>query len=159
MRYLEYLKNIYNVDEEELKKFKSIIRDDGLGKCKPIFNLYAFLFGWFYLLYKRASIEAFSVLLISLMIGYLFVYAKLHPILVIASIVITNSLIAGFCYYYLFLNKVNRDVEICGEYNVDLECLKEKATPKISNVIIAILVILILIWPLIFSLVTGKSLH
>jgi hypothetical protein len=157
-RYLKYLKEVGNLTQKDEIAFSEIIQDDGLGRCKPIFNLYGFLFGWFYLLYKRAIIEAFSVLVISLMVGYIMTYAKLHPILVIASIIIVNSLLGGFCYYFLYLNKFKRDMEYCGEFNVDLECLKEKVKPKISNVIIAIIVIIFLIWPWIYSMITGYSL-
>jgi len=158
-RYFEYLKKSYvNLTPKDEENFKDIIREDGLGDCKPKFHPYAFLFGWFYLLYKRAVIEAFSVLMIALMIGYVMAFAKIHPVLVILSIVVVNSLIGGFCYYYLYLNKLNRDVDYCGEYNVDIECLKEKTKPKMSYVIIAVIVIIILIWPWIFELLTGYSL-
>jgi len=156
-RYLELLKKVYD-NQEDIKIFEEIMNDEGLGKCKPKFNLKAFLFGWFYLLYKRAVLEAFSVLVISLMVGYIFAYAKLHPLIVLFSIILTNSLLSGFCYYFLYLNKFNRDVEYCGEYNVDIECLKKRVKPKISYVIFAILFILLLIWPWIFALITGYSL-
>jgi len=156
----KYLKLIDEVieDENEKKVFKEIMNDEGLAKCKPVFNLKAFIFGWFYLLYKRAVLEAFSVLIISLMVGYILAYVRLHPVIVILGILITNSLLGGFCYYFLYLNKFNRDVDYCGEYNVDIECLKKRIKPKISYVIIAIIFILFLIWPWIFALITGYSL-
>ena len=159
-KFLDILKkSYYNLTQKDLTAFSEIMQDDGLGKCKPVFNLYAFIFGWFYLLYRRMVVEAFGVLIFSLMIGYIFAYAKLHPILVIISIFLTNSLLSGFCYYFLYLNKLSRDIEYCGEYNTDIECMKTKAKPKISYVVIAVVVILILIWPWIYALVTGSKLH
>ena len=53
-----------------------------------------------------------------------------------------------------------KDIENCGgEYHPDIECIRKKATPKISYVIWAIILILIFIWPWIFAMVTGQSLH
>jgi len=104
-------------------------------------------------------LEAFSVLIISLMFGYLMAYAKLHPVIVLGSMFLINSLLSGFCYYFLYLNKFNKDVDYCGEYNTDIECLKKRVKPKISYVVIAIAVILVLVWPWIFALVTGYSLQ
>jgi len=158
--YLEILKkSYYKLSEKDLKNFEDIITDDGLGRCKIKFNLYAFIFGWFYLLYRRMVSEAFGVLIASLLIGYIMAYAKLHPVLVIGVIILVSSLLSGFCYYYLYLNKFVRDIENCGEHNVDIECMREKAKPKISYVIVAIGLILFLIWPWIFAMITGESLH
>ncbi len=158
--YLKILKNsYYNLSQKDYENFEEIMNDDGLGKCKPGFNLWAFLFGWFYLLYRRMIVEAFGVLIFSLMIGYLMAYAKLYPILVLGSMILTNSLLSGFCYYFLYLNKFNKDIDSCGEYNPDMECMQKKAKPKISYVIIAVVFILIIIWPWIFELLTGQNLH
>jgi len=157
-KYMDLLKKSYVGDENDIKIFEEIMNDEGLGKCKPKFNLKAFVFGWFYLLYRRAVLEAFSVLVITLMIGYIMAYAKIHPLLVILTMILINSLLSGFCYYFLYLNKFNKDVDYCGEYNTDIECLKKRAKPKISYVILAVIVILALIWPWIFALVTGYSL-
>ncbi len=158
-KFLELLeKSYYNLSEKDKKAFEEIIRDDGLGKCKPKFNLWAFLFGWFYLLYRRMTIEAMGVLVASLMIGYLMAYAKFHPLLIIATIILISSFLSGFCYYFLYLNKLSRDIDYCGEYNTDIECLKKRAKPQISYVIAAVFMILLLIWPWIFALITGAKL-
>ena len=158
--YLEILKkSYYKINEKEMQNFEKIITDEGLGKCKLEFNLYVFIFGWFYLLYRRMVTEAFGVLIASLLIGYIMAYSRLHPVLVLGTITLISSLLSGFCYYYLYLNKFVRDLENCGEHNVDINCMKEKSKPKISYVIVAILLILFLIWPWIFALVTGESLH
>ena len=159
-KYLEILKKSYfNLTPKDEEIFKEIMNEKGLGKCKLTFNLYAFIFGWFYLLYRRMVVEAFGVLIFSLMVGYILAYAKIHPLLVILSIFITNSFLSGFCYYFLYLNKFSRDIEYCGEYNIDIECMKKRAKPKISYVIIAIVIIIIFIWPWIYALITGHSLH
>ena len=152
-------KSYYNLTSKDEENFREIMQDDGLGKCKAKFNLYAFLFGWFYLLYRRMVVEAFGVLIFSLMIGYIFAYAKLHPLIVLSSIFITNSLVSGFCYYFLYLNKFTKDIEYCGEYNTDIECMKKRNIPKKSYVIIAVLMILILIWPWIYAMISGANLH
>ncbi len=158
-RYLKLLKEVYvNMSEKDKKNFEDIIRDDGLGKCKPKFNLLAFIFGWFYLLYRRMTFEAMGVLVASLMVGYILAYARIHPVLVFLFMIGTNSLLSGFCYYFLYLNKFNKDVDYCGEYNPDMECLKKRNRPKKLNVIIAIVIILILVWPWIYALVTGAKL-
>ena len=158
--YLNILKkSYYNLSEKDEKIFEEIIRDDGLAKCKPTFNLWAFLFGWFYLLYRRVTMEAFGVLIFSLLGGYLLAYAKIHPVIVILFMILVNSVLAGFCYHFLYLNKLSRDISFCGEYNVDIECMKQRAKPKISYVIIAIVLILIFIWPWIYALITGAKLH
>ena len=159
-RFLDILKkSYYNLSLKDEQIFEEIMQDDGLGKCKPKFNLYAFLFGWLYLLYRRMVMEAFGVLIFSLMIGYIFAYAKLHPLIVLGSIFITNSLVSGFCYYFLYLNKFTKDIEYCGEYNTDIECMKKRNIPKITYVIIAVLLILILIWPWIYAMISGANLH
>ena len=159
-KFLEILKkSYYNLTQKDLRAFSEIMQDDGLGKCKPIFNLYAFIFGWFYLLYRRMVVESFGVLIFSLLVGYILAYAKLHPLLVIFAMVLVNSLLSGFCYYFLYLNKFSRDIEYCGEYNIDMECMKNRMRPKVSYVIIALIVILLLIWPWIYALVSGNKLH
>ena len=158
--YLKILKSTYyNLTDKDYENFAEIMNDDGLGRCKPLFNLYGFIFGWFYLLYRRMVVEAFGVLIFSLMIGYLMAYSKLHPVLVLITIFLTSSLLSGFCYYFLYLNKFNRDLENCGEYNPDIECMQQKAKPKISYVAIAVVLILVMIWPWIFALVTSEPLH
>ena len=158
--YLNILKNsYYNLSEKDYKNFEEIMNDEGLGKCKVQFNLWAFIFGWFYLLYRRMIVEAFGVLIFSLLIGYLMAYAKLHPVLVLGGVFITSSFLSGFCYYFLYLNKFTKDIEMCGEYNPDIECMQKKAKPKISYVITAVVLILIFIWPWIFALITGQTLH
>ncbi len=155
-KYMNILKNsYYKLTKKDEEIFEEIMNDEGLGKCRVKFNLYAFIFGWFYLLYRRMTTEAFGVLIFSLMVGYILAYAKMHPIIVLLGIIITNSLLSGFCYYFLYLNKLSRDIDYC---NNDIECIKDRAKPKISYVIIAIVVILFLIWPWLYALITGNKL-
>ncbi len=158
--YLDILKKSYfNLSEKDEKIFENIMRDDGLAKCKITFNLWAFLFGWFYLLYRRLGIEAFGVLIFSLLGGYILAYANIHPVLVIIFMIGVNSFLSGFCYHFLYLNKLSRDISYCGEYNVDIKCMKKRAEPKKSYVILALIVIIIFLWPWIYALITGETLH
>ncbi|MEO1958470.1 MAG: DUF2628 domain-containing protein [Nautiliaceae bacterium] len=155
-RVLTLLKKSYfNLSQKDEEAFSKIIKDDGLGKCKIVFNMFAFLFGWFYLLYRRMSIEAMGVLVASLMVGYILAYAKFHPLIVLGVIFLMSSLLSGFCYYFLYLNKFDRDRDYC---KGDIECLKSRAKPKLWPVVLAILIILFLIWPWIFALVSGAKL-
>jgi len=149
-KFLKLLIEIYpNLDEYDKKAFSEIMQDDGLGKCKPIFNKWGFLFGWFYLLYRRAYVEAFGILIASLMVGYFY----------LPGMIIVNSFLGGFCYYFLYLNKFSMDIDRCpGEHLPDKECLKEKAKVSFIPVIIAFVVIVILIWPVVYAAITGASL-
>ncbi|MEO1928713.1 MAG: DUF2628 domain-containing protein [Nautiliaceae bacterium] len=150
-KYLNILKKIYpKLTAKDEKIFEELIRDDGLGDCKPRFNLWGFLFGWFYLLYRRAYLEAVAVLLISLMVGYFY----------LPGMVVINSILGGFCYYFLYLNKFSTDVDRCGGVHLpDIECLKQKAKPNIWAVIFAVFMILLLIWPVVYAIVTGQHLR
>jgi len=158
--YFNILKKSYfNLDKKDEKIFEEIMRDDGLAKCKVTFNKWAFIFGWFYLLYRRMVMEAFGVLIFALLAGYILAYAKIHPLLVIIIMIVINSVLSGFCYHFLYLNKLSRDISFCGEYNVDLECMKKRAEPKKSYVIIAVVLIIIFLWPWFYAILTGAKLH
>ncbi len=157
-KYLKVLKESYIGNNKDLEIFEEIMNDNGLAKCKPVFNLKAFIFGWFYLLYRKMVKEAIGVIMAALMIGYLMAHAKLHPLIVLSAIIVISSVLSGFCYYFLYLNKFDRDMDYCGEYNPDMECIKKRAKPTFIYVIIAILIILIFIWPWIYALVTGANL-
>jgi len=150
-KYLKILKEIYpNMSERDYAVFSEIMNDEGLGKCKPKFNLWGFLFGWFYLLYRHAYVEAIAVLIVSLMVGYFY----------LPGMVVVNSLIGGFCYYFLYLNKFSMDVDRCGGIGFpDMECLKKKAKTSYWPVIVAVLLIAILIWPVVYAIVTGHQLR
>jgi len=150
-KYLKILFEVYpGLSEKDKKVFEEIIDDEGLGKCRPKFHLYGFLFGWFYLIYKRAYVEGVAVLIASLMVGYFY----------LPGMVVVNSLIGGFCYYFLYLNKFSMDVDRCGGINFpDMECLKAKTKPNKWAVIIAVVLILILIWPVVYAIVTGHQLR
>ena len=150
-KYLKILKEVYpGMNERDEKIFEEIMIDEGLGKCRPKFHLWGFLFGWFYLLYRHAYVEAVAVLIVSLMVGYFY----------LPGMVVVNSLIGGFCYYYLYLNKFSMDVEKCGGIAfTDKECMKAKAKTSYVPVIVAIIAILVLIWPVVYAVVTGHQLR
>ena len=149
----KYLKLLFkvnpNMSEKDKNIFQDIMNDEGLGRCKPIFNLYGFLFGFFYLLYKKAYLEGIAVLLVALMVGYFY----------LPGIIIMNSLLGGFCYYFLYLNKFNSDIDRCGGVSFpNIDCLKKKSKESFIPVIVAVILILILVWPVLFSIITGHTL-
>jgi hypothetical protein len=150
-KYLRILKESYpNLTERDEKIFEEIMNDEGLGKCKPKFNLWGFLFGWFYLLYRHAYVEAVAVLIVSLMVGYFY----------LPGMVVVNSLIGGFCYYYLYLNKFSMDVDRCGGVNFpDKECIRNKLKVSYKPVVFALVIIIILIWPVVYAVITGHQLR
>jgi len=150
-KYLKLLKSTYvNMTPKDEKVFEEIMTDDGLGKCKPKFHLWGFLFGWFYLLYRHAYVEALGVLIASLMVGWFY----------LPGMVVLNSLLGGFCYYYLYLNKFSMDVDRCGGVNYpDMECLRKKSKPSWGVVVFAVFMIILLIWPVVFSIITGHPLR
>jgi hypothetical protein len=150
-KYLKILKDVYpDMSEKDYDAFSDIINDDGLGKCKPKFNLRGFLFGWFYLLYRHAYVEAVGVLIASLMVGYFY----------LPGMIAVNSLLGGFCYYFLYLNKFSMDVDRCGGVAYpDMECLKRKMKKSPAAVIVAAVLILILIWPVVFAVISGHPLR
>jgi hypothetical protein len=121
-KYLEILNKTYpKMTPKDAEYFAEIMRGDGLGKFKATFNLWGLLFGWLYLLYRRATIEAMGVLIISMLFFYI------SPI----GAIILNSVLGGFFYHFLYLNKFARDLEVCGEFNPDIECMKRKAKPSL----------------------------
>jgi len=147
-RYWEVLKGSYpKMSPADKTHFLKILRSDGLGDCKPTFHLLGFMFGWVYLLYRRATIESMGVLIISMLMIHL------SPLLGL----VTNSLIGGFCYHYLYLNKFARDLEICGEYNPDLKCMEQKGKPTILYPIGAIGLFLLIVIVELYPVWIGKG--
>jgi hypothetical protein len=52
------------------------------------------------------------------------------------------------------------DVDRCGGINFpDMECIKNKAKVSYKPVIFAVIIILILIWPVVYAIVTGHQLR
>jgi hypothetical protein len=120
--YLKVLEKSYpGMTPQDGYYFALLIREDGLGEFKRTFHKWGLLWGWLYLLYRRATIEGIGVLIISLLLFYI------SPVLGILA----NSLLVGFYYHFLYLNKFARDLEVCGEYNPDIECMKRKGKPSI----------------------------
>ncbi|MEO1941750.1 MAG: hypothetical protein ABGW77_02530 [Campylobacterales bacterium] len=120
--YLKVLERSYpNMTPEDRHYFSLLIREDGLGEFKLTFHKWGLIWGWLYLLYRRALIEGLGVLIISLLLFYI------SPLLGILA----NSLLAGFYYHFLYLNKFARDLEVCGEFNPDIGCMKRKGRPSI----------------------------
>jgi len=139
--------------EKEVKYIKDMINKD-LSKTKPIFNLKGFLFGWFYLLYKRAYMEAIAVIVISLLfmqIGFI-----LHSFLFLGLGILMPNILVGWFFYFMYSNKIDRDIEECGK-PIDKECLTKKGKKSPGMVIFAIFMILFLTWPVIYGAITKQD--
>jgi len=137
----------------EIKYIKDMINKD-LSKTKPIFNLKGFLFGWFYLLYKKAYMEALAVIIISLLfiqIGFI-----LHSFLFLILGMITPNILVGWFFYFMYSNKIDRDIEECGK-PVDKECLAKKGKRGWGMVILSIFIIIFLTWPVIYGAITKQD--
>jgi hypothetical protein len=137
----------------EIKYIKDMINKD-LKKTKPIFNLKGFLFGWFYLLYKRAYMEALAVIIISLLfmqIGFI-----LHSFLFLGLGLIMPNILVGWFFYFMYSNKIDRDIEECGK-PVDKECLANKGKKSPAMVALAVFIVAFLSWPVIYGSITKQD--
>jgi hypothetical protein len=121
---------------------------------KPVFNLKGFIFSWFYLLYKKAYMESFAVIIISLLIIQgAFI---LHSFLFLGLGLIFPNLVVGFYFYFMFANKMLRDIEFCGK-PIDKECLKSKGGTNIYAPIFALIIVILLFWPVIYGKITHQD--
>jgi hypothetical protein len=137
----------------EIKYIKDMINKD-LSKTKPIFNLKGFLFGWFYLLYKKAYMEALAVIILSLLfmqIGFI-----LHSFIFLGLGIFIPNILTGWYFYFMYSNKIDRDIENCGK-PVDKECLSKKGKRSFGMVILAIFIIIFLSWPVIYGAITKQD--
>jgi len=140
-------------NDKEISYIKDMINKD-LKKTKPIFNLKGFLFGWFYLLYKKAYMETLAVIIISLLmlqIGFI-----LHSFLFLIIGMFAPNIIVGWFFYFMYSNKIDRDIEECGK-PIDKECLSKKGQKSWGMVILSIFMILFLSWPVIYGVITKQD--
>ena len=140
-------------NDKEIQYIKDMLNED-LKKTKPILNLKGFLFGWFYLLYKRAYMEALAVIIISLLliqIGFV-----LHSFLFLMLGLFTPNILTGWFFYFMYSNKIDKDIEDCGK-PIDKECLAKKGKRNILMVVFAVFMILFLTWPVIYGIVTKQD--
>ena len=139
--------------DKEIQYIKDMLNKD-LKKTKPIFNLKGFIFGWLYLLYKRAYMEALAVIIISLLliqIGFI-----LHSFLFLILGVISPNILVGWFFYFMYSNKIDRDIEECGK-PIDKECLRKKGKKSPGMVAFAIFMVIFLSWPVIYGVVTKQD--
>jgi len=140
-------------NEQEISYIKMLINKD-IKRTKPIFNLKGFLFGWFYLLYKKAYMEALAVIILSLLfmqIGFI-----LHSFIFLGLGIFIPNILTGWYFYFMYSNKIDRDIENCGK-PVDKECLSKKGGNSIAMVAFAIFMVLFLSWPLIYGAMTKQD--
>jgi len=152
---MEELIKIHNPEfnENEIKWIKFFAEHEK-APLKPVFNLKAFIFNWFYLVYKKAYLEALAVIIINLLIIQMAFI--LHSYLLLILGLIAPNLITGFYFYFMFANKMLRDIESCGK-PIDKECLKSKGGTSKSAVIFSIILIIFMFWPVIFSKLTHQD--
>ena len=139
--------------EKEVNYIKDLINAD-IKKLKPIFNLKGFIFGPFYLLYKKAYIEALAVFIISLLviqIGFI-----LHSFLFLAIGTILPNFLVGYYFYFMYSNQIDRDIEHCGQ-PIDKNCLRQRGGKSFVGVAMALFFILFLTWPIIYGAITKQD--
>jgi hypothetical protein len=151
---MDELIKIHNPEfnEQEILHIKEMIDKD--RKLKPIFNLKGLILGPFYLLYKKAYIEAFAVFIISLLIlqmGFI-----LHSFLILIIGVISPNILVGFFFYFMYSNKIDRDIESCGK-PIDKNCLAQKGGNSFKGVIGVVVFIIFISWPVIYGAITKQD--
>jgi len=152
---MEELIKIHNPEfnENEIKWVKFFAEQEK-APLKPIFNLKGFIFNWFYLLYKKSYMEAFAVIIISLLIIQgAFI---MHSFLFLGLGIIFPNLAVGFYFYYMFANKMLRDIDSCGK-PIDKECLKSKGGSSLTAPIFAIVIVIVMFWPIIYGTLTKQD--
>jgi len=149
---MEELIKIHNPEfnENEISWIKFFTEHEKVP-LKPVFNIKGFIFGWLYLVYKKAYLEALAVVIISLLI----IQAAfiLHSYLFLILGLITPNLLTGFYFYFMYSNKMLRDIEDCGK-PIDKNCLKNKGGNSKGAVIFALLLVLFIFWPVIYGKLT-----
>jgi len=142
-----------SLNEKEVNYIKDMINKD-IKKTKPIFNLHGFLWGWLYLLYKKAYMETLAVIIISLLfmqIGFV-----LHSFLFLLLGIIMPNILTGWYFYFMYSNKIDRDIESCGK-PIDKECLSKKGGTSWTMVMLGIFMILFLTWPIVYGTLTKQD--
>jgi len=146
----ELLKLHYtDLTEKDLEEFKKINYESETPKIKPSFHLKAFLFGAFYLLYRKLYLEAIAVIIFSLL------FFRVSPIIGILFFFASS----GTFYYFLYTNKFKKDLETCGYPLTDKEKLKELGGTSKKAVVITIIITIVLFWPVVASYLDYVSTH
>ena len=142
-----------DLNEKDIKILDEFIREEKTP-LKPIFNLKGFIFGWFYLLYKKAYMEALAVIVISLL--FIQIAFILHSFLFLFIGSFLPNIIVGWYFYFMYANKISRDIENCGK-PIDKECLSKKGGRSIVAVVGTIFIIIFLFWPVIYGKITKQD--
>ena len=152
---MEELIKIHNPEfnEKEIQNLNFFVSEEK-PPLKPVFNLKGFLFGWFYLLYKKAWLETFAVIVLSLLTTQ--IAFILHSFLFLGLGMVLPNILVGFYFYFMYANKFLKDKENCG-IPLDKNCLKEKGGKSLKGVIGAIFVIIFLTWPVIYGAITKQD--
>jgi hypothetical protein len=146
----ELLKLHYtDLSERDLQEFKKIDYESEIPKIKPSFHLKAFLFGAFYLLYRKLYLEGVAVIIFSLLLF------RVSPIVGIVAFFVSS----GTFYYFLYTNKFKKDVEKAGYPLTDKEQLKDMGGTSPKAVIGTIIITIALFWPMVASYIDYISTH
>jgi hypothetical protein len=138
----ELLKLHYtDLTQKDLQEFKKINYEDEMPKIKPSFNLKAFMFGAFYLLYRKLYLEGVAVIILSLLLF------RVSPIVGVLSFFI----ISGIFYYFLYTNKFKKDLDSCGYPLTDKEKLKELGGTSVKAVVGTLIFSILLFMPMIIT--------
>jgi len=139
-------------NKQEIQILSQFLEEN--SKIKPIFNLKGFLFGPFYLIYKKAYIEALAVIVVSLLlvqIGFI-----LHSFIFLGLGTILPNILGGWFFYFMYANKLDRDIESCGK-PIDKTCLGQKGGKSIGALVGSVLFVLFLFWPVIYGKLTNQD--
>ena len=142
-----------DLSDRDIEILDSFIKEEKTP-IKPIFNLKGFIFGWFYLLYKKAYMEALAVIVISLLIIQIAFILHSYLFLIIGSFL--PNILVGYYFYFMYANKISRDIEECGK-PIDKECLRKKGGKSITAVVVTIFIIIFLFWPVIYGKITKQD--
>lgn len=146
----ELLKLHYTgLTDKDLEEFKKIDYENEMPKIKPTFNAKGFLFGAFYLLYRKLYLEAIAVIIFALL------FFKLSPII---GIIVFFSL-SGMFYYSLYAIKFQKDLERAGYPLTDKDKIKELGGTSKKAVIGTIIFTIFLFWPVLASYIHYASTH
>jgi hypothetical protein len=152
---MDELLKLYNpkITNSELTELKKHLENEK-PKLSPKFNLAGFLFGYFYLLFKKAYTEALVIFILSMLvmqIGFI-----LHSFIFLGLGLVLPNILVGWFFYFMYANKFLKDKENCST-PIDKECLKSKGENSYIPPITALLFIILLFWPVIYGTITKQD--
>lgn len=145
-----------NLTQRDLAYFKKIDYESELPKIKPTFHLFALLFGWFYLLYRKVYLGAIATLIASLLIIKVGLVAK--SFLLVYLGIVMHNILSGLFFHFLYATKFRKDLDRAKYPLTDKEELAKSGGTSFFTVILSIIASLVIFYPLIIAIMTGASL-